>query len=211
MKDEKATKQKLLMAAKSEFMEKGYTKASLRSICRQAGVTTGALYFFFQDKEDLFASLVEQPVRQLMELMMSHYEEESDERELQKVCSMDFEEDFSEMAQIVHYMYQYYDEFLMVLTKAQGSRFENFVDQSVDITEKHYRMIADRLSQMMQKPRLEDDIVHWVSHTQINAFVHVLTHETSEEKAMVYMKTVVKFLISGWLAILGILDENNGK
>ena len=36
-------------------------KASLRNICKEAGVTTGALYFFFKDKEDLFAALVEKP------------------------------------------------------------------------------------------------------------------------------------------------------
>ena len=61
MKDDKETKSRLLASAKQEFMEKGYLQASLRNICKNAGVTTGALYFFFQDKEDLFASLVEAP------------------------------------------------------------------------------------------------------------------------------------------------------
>ena len=36
------TRQLLLQCAKKEFMEKGYSKASLRSICKEAGVTTGA-------------------------------------------------------------------------------------------------------------------------------------------------------------------------
>ena len=49
MKDEKETREKLLASARQEFLEKGYTQASLRSICKNAGVTTGALYFFFQD------------------------------------------------------------------------------------------------------------------------------------------------------------------
>ena len=48
------TKVRLQQCAVCEFMEKGFLKASLRSICREAGVTTGALYFFFQDKDDLF-------------------------------------------------------------------------------------------------------------------------------------------------------------
>ena len=37
------TKERLLACAKKEFVEKGYAKASLRAICREAGVTTGAL------------------------------------------------------------------------------------------------------------------------------------------------------------------------
>ena len=44
------TKERLLACAKKEFVEKGYAKASLRAICREAGVTTGALYFFFRIK-----------------------------------------------------------------------------------------------------------------------------------------------------------------
>ena len=63
MKDEKETREKLLASARQEFLEKGYMQASLRSICKNAGVTTGALYFFFQDKEDLFTQLVEPPCR----------------------------------------------------------------------------------------------------------------------------------------------------
>ena len=58
MKEEKETKERLLISAKKEFVEKGYLQASLRNICKNAGVTTGALYFFFQDKEDLFAAVV---------------------------------------------------------------------------------------------------------------------------------------------------------
>lgn len=60
MKEEKETKERLLISAKKEFVEKGYLQASLRNICKNAGVTTGALYFFFQDKEDLFAAVVEE-------------------------------------------------------------------------------------------------------------------------------------------------------
>ena len=62
MKNDKETRQKLLVSAKKEFMEKGYVKASLRNICKNAGVTTGALYFFFKDKEDLFGNLIREPL-----------------------------------------------------------------------------------------------------------------------------------------------------
>jgi len=43
--ENKETRQHLLECAKREFLEKGYMKASLRNICKAAGVTTGALYF----------------------------------------------------------------------------------------------------------------------------------------------------------------------
>ena len=34
------TKNQLLLCAKEEFMQKGFMKASLRNICKQAGVKT---------------------------------------------------------------------------------------------------------------------------------------------------------------------------
>lgn len=44
---QETTRERLLESASREFLSNGYQKASLRTICRNAGVTTGALYFFF--------------------------------------------------------------------------------------------------------------------------------------------------------------------
>lgn len=49
----------MLQSAQREFLDKGYEKASLRSIAQNAGVTTGALYVRFPNKSALFAALVE--------------------------------------------------------------------------------------------------------------------------------------------------------
>ena len=73
---EKETRELLLASAKQEFLEKGYQGASLRSICKNAGVTTGALYFFFQDKEDLFAAIVEPVLEKLKHMLQQHMRQE---------------------------------------------------------------------------------------------------------------------------------------
>ncbi len=56
--DSGETKRGLVVSATEEFAEYGYEGASLRQICSKAGVTTGALYFFFDSKEDLFKSVI---------------------------------------------------------------------------------------------------------------------------------------------------------
>ena len=70
MKKSQETKNNLLASAKTEFFEKGYMQASLRNICKNAGVTTGAMYFFFEDKEDLFAGCFEMLDRELFSNVM---------------------------------------------------------------------------------------------------------------------------------------------
>lgn len=61
MNDErrKQTEQKLIESGKEEFLKKGYTKANLRDICKAAGVTTGAFYFSFKNKEALLADILD--------------------------------------------------------------------------------------------------------------------------------------------------------
>lgn len=56
--DSEGTKEAILSAAAEEFYECGYEKASLRHICSMAGVTTGAIYCFFDSKEDLLINVL---------------------------------------------------------------------------------------------------------------------------------------------------------
>lgn len=67
MGDELETREKLLESAMAEFSENGYMKASLRKICADAGVTTGALYFFFKNKNDLFKAIVDEPLKRALQ------------------------------------------------------------------------------------------------------------------------------------------------
>lgn len=198
MKNDKDTKAKLLESARKEFMEKGYMHASLRSICKNAGVTTGALYFFFKEKEDLFASLVEEPLNMLYDTMNNHYEGELQRADKGSLVSEDFSEDLNAAKQIIHYLFKYHDEFLLIVTKSQGSRFEKSLERFVDITEKQYRLLADKISAMTNKALIDDYMIHWMAHMHIDIFVHMLTHEKSEEAAIKHMESITKYLVMGW-------------
>lgn len=206
MKNEKETRENLLKSAKAEFLEKGFMQASLRNICKNAGVTTGALYFFFKDKEDLFANVVQEPLNQLHQLMSSHYELEKEMSSIELHSLEDFGEDIEIAKQVIGFMYQYYDEFQLILTKSQGSRFENCIDYFVSVSEKHYRIMADKIAETMGTKKLDDYMIHWVAHMQIDAFVHLLTHEKSQEEAVKQIEAIVYYIIAGWFAMFQIKE-----
>lgn len=209
MKDEKETKSKLLASAKAEFLEKGYINASLRSICKNAGVTTGALYFFFRDKEDLFDSLVAPTMTGLQEEVQWHFDSEKEEIRHGIPDYSDSVEDITATRQLVHAMYQNYDILLLAIFGSKGSRYENCVDEFVSIAESHYRALADGMTEQLGLPRIDDYTIHWIAHMQIDVFVHLLQHEPSEEKAQQYIGRIVTYLVSGWMSLFDV--DASGK
>lgn len=59
------TKEALMAAALEVFYHRGVSRASLNEIATSAGVTRGALYWHFKNKEDLFDALFQQFFSQL--------------------------------------------------------------------------------------------------------------------------------------------------
>src|SRR5215469_10332074 len=52
------TREKILSAAKNLFTERGYEGATIRDIASGAGMSTGAVFASFTDKQDLFTEIV---------------------------------------------------------------------------------------------------------------------------------------------------------
>src|SRR6516162_6062683 len=52
----------IVQAALQVFAEKGFAAAKLDDIARRAGVSKGALYLYFETKEDIFRAVVSQAI-----------------------------------------------------------------------------------------------------------------------------------------------------
>lgn len=190
-------------------------KASLRSICKKAGVTTGALYFFFEDKDDLFVSLVKEPLAGVREAMEMHFLGEKQAMESGELLSGEVQEgeadDYRTTLNIVHELYRYRDRFRLLLEKSQGSSVEGAVDEVVRICEGHYRMLADMMQQHIGGERIEHDVIHWIAHMQIDVFVYAVTHIDTEEEAVRYMDRAVKYMVCGWYGMFGVTPDMMGS
>jgi len=52
----------LLEIATKQFAERGFEGASLNEILAEAGISKGAYYYYFDDKDDLFATVLESAI-----------------------------------------------------------------------------------------------------------------------------------------------------
>ena len=83
VKDRKAersaqTRRLLLDVARRLFAEHGYAGTATEQVVQQAGVTRGALYYHFRDKQDLFRAVVEDLQEELMQRLLAAAAAEAD-------------------------------------------------------------------------------------------------------------------------------------
>ncbi len=188
----------LIEAAKKEFKEKGYNKASLRSICAKAGVTTGALYFFFENKAELFSAIVDQPIKGLKKLLMDHFKEDGEYmKHLDSMENMEMDHsDLSDM--LVEYIYSNYDSLMLLLTSAENTVYENCIDELVTLTENSMPIMLSGLKGYTY----DEYMSHWMSHFTVDAFLNVIKHETDMEQAKLKLRKIMNYLIEGWVELV---------
>ncbi len=68
-------RQKILESAMTLFRERGFEAATLRDIARGAGLSTGALFANFADKNEIFLTVVEDENARVIRLMREAYDE----------------------------------------------------------------------------------------------------------------------------------------
>ena len=73
-----ATIARLIKVSTREFSQKGYAAASTEEIVRLAGVTRGALYHHFKNKQDLFLAVFKEAQREIGRRIEAQTEAESD-------------------------------------------------------------------------------------------------------------------------------------
>ena len=62
--------QKILNAAYKEFAEQGYAKASTNRIVKDAGISKGLLFYYFNSKRELYGDLIEIGMKTVEELYL---------------------------------------------------------------------------------------------------------------------------------------------
>lgn len=132
---------RILESAKQEFLTHGFEKASLKHICENAEVTTGALYKRYRGKDDLFCAVVADTVADLnriVEEKSSIPVAELSDAALIQAWNMDE----AYMMWWFQYLYERYDGFVLLLKCAEGSSFSNFphdwVEQMTQATYCYY-------------------------------------------------------------------------
>ena len=198
------TKIELLQAAAEEFSTKGFEASSLRQICQKAGVTTGALYFFFDNKEDIFKEVLNLFTSPMLEMIKKHYQSEETEELFNNISSPQGEkEDIEAVLDILKVYYQN-ETVGRVMIKNMGHPIvEDFFDTLANLATDHYLNIIKLVEERFpRKTPVDPFAVHWFAHLEIQAAMSLITHGMDEEEASKHVKGIVKILRGGFINLI---------
>lgn len=70
-KTQLARRERIIDAAERCFARQGFHRTSMQDICREAGISAGALYLYFTSKEDLIAGICERQKTEIAQALAS--------------------------------------------------------------------------------------------------------------------------------------------
>ena len=162
MKRIEGVTERLLAAAREEFLEKGYEAASLRAIAERAGSSKGAIYVRYADKEALYAAVVD-PV--IEELCLFFTEEFDGFGKLPADVQQSTMNDYADqgIGLMMDYIYDHLAEFEILVTNG-GERYDEFMHRVVELNSATtYRYIEAVGSDAVTAGRLTPELMHMIS------------------------------------------------
>lgn len=185
----------ILNSAKAEFLQKGFKDASLRNIAKQAGVTTGAIYGYFKDKDEIFVTLVKDVLNGFFDLIK---EVEEEERNLIKegmgFPSQIFSAKNSHL-RYLKYLYDNYDICKLVIMCSAGSSVENFMDQFM---EKSLQELNEFIQSLKINSNIDEFTIHIIVEFYIKSITEFIKHDVPYETAVKQFENINTFFFSGW-------------
>lgn len=83
-REKERRRQQIIVAAKRVFSEKGFNKATMEDIAKEAELSPGTLYLYFKNKEELYASLSLR-ILQFLHIRVAHVNKEQSLTPVQKL------------------------------------------------------------------------------------------------------------------------------
>ena len=197
------TLESIEQAAMQEFLEKGFQGASLRQIVKNAGVTTGAFYGYFSSKEALFNALVEPHAAALMGRFMEAQTSFAELPEEEQVSHMG-DESGNYVRWMVDYICQHRDPVKLLLTRSEGTSYERFVHNMVEVEVEYTLRYIEVLRHLGKDvPELSNSICHIIASGMFNGLFEIAIHDMPKEHALQYVEQFRTFYTGGWLSLMG--------
>ncbi len=199
-KDKTASHVRVMAAARAEFTEYGFEKASMRRVGERCGLTAAGLYRHCRDKEDLFDQRVSPAVDRLNTWLKEHMEwyvktAESSRKPLWRDSWTDM------MREVV---YPHMEDYTLLVAKSRGTKYENFLHDLTENGQSQFLSCFPLLRKMgYQVWDINPAELHLLLSAYSTALFEPVIHRYSPEDAIRCLDTVEAFFLPGWKKLMG--------
>lgn len=195
--------ERILACAKEEFLEKGFSEASLRTIAAKADTTTGSIYSRFKDKEGLFCAVVEPAAEGLTAIFLRtqknfHDQEPEEQPKLMETYVL------SGMDEMLDYVYDHFEEFQLLLDASYGTRYQDFVEHLVEIETEYTYKYMDATQSTREGSLITEEFIHIMARAMFDSMFEVVRHHMDRDIARKYLHMLEKYHYGGWSAIIDL-------
>lgn len=199
-KDKTASHVRVMAAARDEFMEYGFEKASMRRVGERCGLTAAGLYRHCRDKADLFNQLVAPAIERLKSWMDTHLTNYL--TTVRDEGNLKWQDSWIDMMREV--VYPHVEDYHLLLTCSSGTKYESFLH---DLTQTAQERMLDYLPVLREKGLPIHEISPAALHLLLSAYVTALfepvIHRYSLDESMKCLETIEAFFLPGWKTLFG--------
>ena len=180
---------RLIQSAREEFIKKGFLKADLKTICDNAGVTTGAVYKRYKGKEELFCAVVKDTADTLDSFVALRTEMDFSgmtDKEIRDTWIMN--EKF--MLDLFRMLWKIRVDFVLLLEQSAGTCYENYGHKfALRMTDAYMQYYQEAKKRGLVKADISKTEMHVLCTSFWSAiyepFVHKMTWKEIEEHCKV--------------------------
>ena len=193
------TRERILQYGMDSFLKHGFKGAPLRKIVAEAGVSTGAFYGYFANKEELFYALTDETVSQFTALLDGVRQEMRalpPDRRLFEMCGVYIRR----IPEIVDFLLANPKEIRLILTGSQGTKYEHFWESLQECNSENIQSSAQAANAQIQP--LSKDTVRLLMSGYFSMLAKLILEETDRDKIIRCMTEVAKVFEKGILALM---------
>jgi AcrR family transcriptional regulator len=150
-REKERRRQQIIVAAKRVFSEKGFNKATMEDIAKEAELSPGTLYLYFKNKEELYASLSLR-ILQYLHIRVTHVNKETE---------LSPDKKLSALMEAMYDVYEFDPLIIINMFHLQSSETlknlsESLLDEIKDLSKKSIGAIAKIFEEGIEKGIYED-------------------------------------------------------
>jgi AcrR family transcriptional regulator len=187
-------RERIIEAARAEFLEKGFERASVRAITARAKTAKSNLYNYFQDKDRLFYAVLEPTLTKVLQgLEAAKIYNVPKSAVAYTRNSQKFVVD-----KVMEFVFDHLTDLKLLLFHAQGSSLANFKDQ---ITDTFTYLLSVWVESIQPQQEISRFFIGQVAGLIIGGIERTIKSGVTPEQVETHQDEFVNFLYYGWQGV----------